>query len=166
MKKISQETFDEILRENIEEFEETKEQALEDTIKQFVKQGVDLSNIDITGGENKQEIIDNIVKISNLSSSNEEIINALSCLSNLCCERTNIINKSNANRFQDNGGISTVFQLLERKPTDEIIIHSLNLLTDLTRNHGNSFNSLYSDFPPKQTINFKFFFSIIFVCEI
>ncbi|GLE02129.1 hypothetical protein PINS_up010967 [Pythium insidiosum] len=45
MKQISQETFDEVVKENMEEFEMTPEEALEDAVAQFESQGVDLSNI-------------------------------------------------------------------------------------------------------------------------
>ncbi|PIK39067.1 putative armadillo repeat-containing protein 6-like [Apostichopus japonicus] len=44
-KRISQETFDAAVAENIEEFEMSQEEAAEDAIKQFESQGVDLTNI-------------------------------------------------------------------------------------------------------------------------
>eukprot|EP00614_Pseudopedinella_elastica_P022207 CAMPEP_0172625482 /NCGR_PEP_ID=MMETSP1068-20121228/144118_1 /TAXON_ID=35684 /ORGANISM="Pseudopedinella elastica, Strain CCMP716" /LENGTH=164 /DNA_ID=CAMNT_0013434791 /DNA_START=76 /DNA_END=567 /DNA_ORIENTATION=+ len=48
-KRITQKTFDECVRENVEEFEMEKEEALEDAVKQFTSQGVDLTNIDTSG---------------------------------------------------------------------------------------------------------------------
>lgn len=48
-KRITQETFDEVVRENMDEFEMEKQQALEDAVSQFKTQGVDLTNIDTTG---------------------------------------------------------------------------------------------------------------------
>ena len=44
-KKITQETFDAVLRENIEEFEMDLHEAIEDAKDQFKTQGVDLSNL-------------------------------------------------------------------------------------------------------------------------
>ncbi|XP_001629690.2 armadillo repeat-containing protein 6 [Nematostella vectensis] len=44
-KKISQETFDAVVRENIEEFEMDLDEAVSDAMEQFVSQGVDLSNL-------------------------------------------------------------------------------------------------------------------------
>ncbi|KAL5004038.1 hypothetical protein ScPMuIL_017494 [Solemya velum] len=44
-KKISQQTFDDVVKENIEEFDMTPEEAIEDAAKQFESQGVDLSTI-------------------------------------------------------------------------------------------------------------------------
>lgn len=41
--RISQETFDEAVTENIEEFEQTVEEALADAVEQFTNQGADLS---------------------------------------------------------------------------------------------------------------------------
>ena len=44
-KKISQETFDSVVQENIDDFEMEEEEAIQDAIMQFKEQGVDLSNI-------------------------------------------------------------------------------------------------------------------------
>ena len=57
-KRISQETFDDVVRENIEDFEMERSEALSEAINQFKSQGVDLSNIDLTGGEGRQEMED------------------------------------------------------------------------------------------------------------
>ncbi|XP_076280558.1 armadillo repeat-containing protein 6 homolog [Lasioglossum baleicum] len=42
---ISQETYDEVVNENIEQFAMTPKEAIEDAVKQFEAQGVDLTNI-------------------------------------------------------------------------------------------------------------------------
>ena len=57
IKKISQETFDEVVKENIEDFDMSQKDALKDATAQFLKQGVDLSNIDLSGGIGKDEIM-------------------------------------------------------------------------------------------------------------
>lgn len=44
-RRITQETFDAAVQENVEEFEMEPQEALEDAIEQFKSQGVDLSNI-------------------------------------------------------------------------------------------------------------------------
>ncbi|EDV26595.1 Armadillo repeat-containing protein 6 [Trichoplax sp. H2] len=44
-KRITQETFDAVVKENIDDFEMDAEEAVEDAIKQFESQGVNLSNI-------------------------------------------------------------------------------------------------------------------------
>ena len=55
-KRISQETFDDVVRENIEDFEMEKAEALAEAINQFKSQGVDLSVIDLTGGAGREEM--------------------------------------------------------------------------------------------------------------
>lgn len=44
-KQISQETFDAVVRENMEEFEMNLNEAVQDAIDQFKTQGVDMSNL-------------------------------------------------------------------------------------------------------------------------
>lgn len=45
VKVISQETFDAVVQENMEEFDMDKEEAIKEAIEQFKSQGVDLSNV-------------------------------------------------------------------------------------------------------------------------
>ncbi|KAF4315454.1 hypothetical protein BBO99_00008566 [Phytophthora kernoviae] len=51
-KQISQETFDECVAENVEDFDMSPEEAVADAVQQFESQGVDLSNI-IKSGSTK-----------------------------------------------------------------------------------------------------------------
>lgn len=44
-KQIKQETFDAVVRENMEEFEMDLHEAVQDAINQFKTQGVDMSNL-------------------------------------------------------------------------------------------------------------------------
>lgn len=44
-RQISQQTFDECVRENVDEFEMSAEEAVADAVQQFESQGVDLSNV-------------------------------------------------------------------------------------------------------------------------
>lgn len=45
LKQISQETFDAVVQENMEEFEMDLNEAVQDAIDQFKTQGVDMSNL-------------------------------------------------------------------------------------------------------------------------
>ncbi|XP_038627966.1 armadillo repeat-containing protein 6 isoform X2 [Tachyglossus aculeatus] len=45
LRRITQETFDDVVRENITEFEMDPDEALKEAVEQFESQGVDLSNI-------------------------------------------------------------------------------------------------------------------------
>ena len=44
-KRITQEAFDEAVRENIDEFEMEREEAIADAVTQFESQGVDLGTV-------------------------------------------------------------------------------------------------------------------------
>ena len=54
-RRISQETFDQTVTENMEEFEMEREEAIADAVSQFKTQGIDLSNIDTTGRADRRE---------------------------------------------------------------------------------------------------------------
>jgi hypothetical protein len=95
-KKISQETFDEVVEENIVDFEMSKEEALADTIKQFESQGVDLSGLDTSGGIGRQDILDHIKTMETYVTLSPEVIHtpeaveavvvAMNSLSELCAK--------------------------------------------------------------------------------
>ena len=55
-KRITQPTFDEAVKENMDDFELSMEDAIKDTIKQFIGQGVILDNIDTSGGVGMEEL--------------------------------------------------------------------------------------------------------------
>jgi hypothetical protein len=44
-KRINQATFDEVVKENIEEFELSREEAVKEALKQFESQGMDWPNV-------------------------------------------------------------------------------------------------------------------------
>lgn len=46
-RRVTQETFDQAVLENMSDFDLSKEDAIKDTIQQFVSQGVNLSAIDV-----------------------------------------------------------------------------------------------------------------------
>ena len=50
--RISQEAFDEAVRENMEEFDMERDEAVSDAVTQFKSQGVDLRNVNTTGTTN------------------------------------------------------------------------------------------------------------------
>lgn len=67
MKRISQDTFDEVVKENMEDFDMELDEAIKDAIEQFTKQGIDLSNIDKSGGKDRKEILFLIKRVEILS---------------------------------------------------------------------------------------------------
>lgn len=54
------ETFDEVVRENVDDFEMDPPEALADAINQFKMQGVDLTGLDTSGGVGREEALENI----------------------------------------------------------------------------------------------------------
>ena len=68
--RISQETFDDVVRENVEDFEMEKEEALAEAINQFKSQGVDLSNVDLTGGAGREEMQEAMKALKQMATDN------------------------------------------------------------------------------------------------
>jgi histone H3/H4 len=62
-KKITQATFDEVVKENMEEFDMDVKEAIADAVKQFTSQAVDLTDIDLSGGVGKQDVLDAIARL-------------------------------------------------------------------------------------------------------
>nr|XP_034172742.1 armadillo repeat-containing protein 6 homolog [Osmia lignaria] len=64
---ISQETYDEVVNENIEQFSMSPEEAVEDAVKQFEAQGIDLSNIikDLIISDDSSLIVSCLTQINN-----------------------------------------------------------------------------------------------------
>ncbi|KAG8229405.1 hypothetical protein J437_LFUL000926 [Ladona fulva] len=88
---ISQETFDNAVKENMSEFSMSLQEAIEDAVNQFKAQGVDLSNIITsmtTEDESVQRIKDAVDKIKKANETemwdSEDIISALTDLKTKC----------------------------------------------------------------------------------
>lgn len=139
MRKISQETFDEVVEENINDFEMSKEEALADTIKQFQSQGVDLSGIDTSGGIGRQELLDHIKTMEKyLCLSKDQIhmeeqvgnvVQSLQELKRMCLpldeNRTpNKFASRNQHMFQTNGGLATLHSLLKISADIQVGVYS------------------------------------------
>lgn len=74
---ISQETFDDVVRENVIEFEMSVPDAKEETVKQFEAQGINLANIikDLTINEEtgKPVLNETIDKLKTVGADNENV---------------------------------------------------------------------------------------------
>ncbi|CAF4942324.1 unnamed protein product [Pieris macdunnoughi] len=85
---ISQDTYDEVVRENIDEFDMSPEEAIKEAITQFEAQGVDLSNIikDLSLGSGDNHLVSTTVeKLREISNGNEEeLLKELEVLTNEC----------------------------------------------------------------------------------
>lgn len=134
--KISQETFDEVVRENIEDFEQEPAAAISDAISQFEKQGVDLSNIDTSGGIGREEMMD---AISTLEANNKNNATAEAILANLTTIRTltaktHDMSSRNKNLLREKG-LNSLHLLMEPTQGDEVLIATFELIDDLSKDN-------------------------------
>lgn len=152
-KRISQETFDEVVKENVEDFDMSPGDALADAINQFQKQGIDLSNVDLTGGIGRQEVLDALALLKHLaeeasntttvpSSSNQEeeeegeLIGVLEELQKLCA-RKYMLSDRNIMLMKEQGGVNSLHLLLnDKKFSRKVISSAIVFLTDLSTLSG------------------------------
>ncbi|XP_023322074.1 armadillo repeat-containing protein 6 [Eurytemora carolleeae] len=71
---ISQETFEDIVKENMEEFEMSREEAVREAKEQFEQQGVNLTNI-VISEKGSHEVLDALNKLQPSSSIQEKVEN-------------------------------------------------------------------------------------------
>lgn len=90
-KKISQDTFDNVVKENIIDFELDADQAQQETIDQFKAQGVDLTNIITnfryngkTGRPILYEVIEQLCSFERNNSNDDDLVDLLSTLTSEC----------------------------------------------------------------------------------
>jgi hypothetical protein len=133
-KQISQETFDSVVQENVDDFDMTKEAALADAIEQFKMQGVDLSSIDVTGGIGREEVITAIMQIKDSECADEDLVEALTTLAGLCSESCDL-SERNLNLVHSNETMYPTLCLLKRDHGG-VISAVLKTLLVLTRKHS------------------------------
>ncbi len=136
--RISQETFDEVVAENVEEFEMTLEEAVQDAIVQFQKQGVDLSNIDRTGGEGREEMLDALEALRKLSVPVQEVSHALTVISTLCalCDKSHQFFHRNLNLMNEKGGLNELLLHVDATEDRSIILSVTRFINDLSISSG------------------------------
>ncbi|XP_026316194.1 armadillo repeat-containing protein 6 homolog isoform X2 [Hyposmocoma kahamanoa] len=149
---ITQDTYDEVVKENMEEFDMSAEEAIKEAIAQFEAQGVDLSNImkDLCLGSGDDRLVSTTVaqlKELNKSDEDDEILKHLDILKAEC-------NKDIAHRVRagKDGVYKILIDLLEARYKQyhkdnevdkRIVVETLNCLTalmdtqpDLLDDHG------------------------------
>ncbi|XP_034826261.1 armadillo repeat-containing protein 6 homolog [Maniola hyperantus] len=140
---ITQETYDEVVKENIEEFDLSPEEAVKEAVAQFEAQGVDLSNIIkdlVLGSSDNHPVVSAVQKLKELCSTNDVddilIIKELDILVAEC-------NKDIAHRLRagKEGAYNTLLDLLEvklktysqeqNKYNESLVVKTLNSLIAL-----------------------------------
>lgn len=146
-KKITQETFDEVVKENMEEFDMKQDEAIFDAYKQFSSQGVDMTDIDISGGVGRQEMLDSIavltshgsLRTENVISESEDnislVVRTLDTLSSLCSNQHEL-SKRNLVIMRSNGGLDAIHLLMIPTQNTSILLKTLTLLELLSASSG------------------------------
>jgi hypothetical protein len=133
---ISQETFDEMVQENMEDFEMEKDEALSETIKQLTSMGRDLSAIDTTGGKERGEIIAAINCLKNFKDIEPlELIDSIKKIDELCGDKYEF-GKRNQNILRANGGMGQAVNAIDISLEPSILVLLLELLSNLCRTNG------------------------------
>ncbi|XP_048491705.1 uncharacterized protein LOC104904466 isoform X2 [Beta vulgaris subsp. vulgaris] len=155
---ISQEAFDEVVRENMQDFEMEAAEALQDAIDSLTLQGVDLFGIItcVPGESSVQEnpvmkSLDNLKNhFANFENEEErellELPPLLLKFANLCDSNTNITDSDADKSFSDsnanaaiavrNGGVELITSIcgkVSSSGNEEIIVSALQALTSLLR---------------------------------
>lgn len=131
-RRISQETFDTAVKENMEEFDMPLAEAISDALQQFRGQGVDLTNIDTSGGEGKVEIMAAISAVNayvkdRSTSTVVDICQHLEALASQCDDK-NSLSRRNQTLVLTEDCYNSLHYLLEEKYGDVVITRSLQLL--------------------------------------
>ena len=130
-RRISQETFDAVVRECVDDFAMTREEALRDAVSQFISQGVDLSNIDITGGEgvSEMEALWERVRSSESSPSRVEALQQLQIM----CSDASPLSSRNHHLFLGRGWLAALQDLLVSEKDTSVLTEVLLLLQTMMK---------------------------------
>lgn len=133
-RRISQETFDEVVKENIEDFNMSSGDALIDAVKQFTSQGIELASIDTSGGVGRDEIME---IVSWLNSAPRDILSLSDLTSSLevlreLCDQKNTWADRNINLLFFRGGYSSLLTMLKYETRDEGLCSIMAIMTLLS----------------------------------
>ncbi len=141
-KRISQSTFDDVVRENVEDFEMPPAEALQEAISQLRTQGVDLANLDLTGGIGRQELLEALSTLIRLAqsasswvSSQKDIMHVLQRLRKFC-DQNHILNERNIMLAKEKGGVNALHLLLDIGQSEDVVIMVCDYLTELSTASG------------------------------
>eukprot|EP00752_Nemacystus_decipiens_P018714 g16778.t1 len=144
---ISQETFDEVVKENMEDFGMDRKTAAEDAVGQFQAQGADLSRVDTSADDIRKDaratINDHVEKLRGVdlsavsggegTSNPGECLGALSALAELCREDGDA-GEANRMAVGEAGGVGVIARLLDAREESGFVLAALSALHDVCRN--------------------------------
>jgi len=140
VKRITQPTFDSIVKENMEDFSLNLPDALKEAILQLTQQGITLDNIDITGGIDMDELKSATLTVNQFSrneSVNEDTLSvALVNIRKLCSQKdkNQIRNK---NIILREGCLYSLYQILKLESSSPgVITNVLETIIHLSKSDG------------------------------
>jgi hypothetical protein len=136
---ISQDAFDSMVVENMEDFDLQKAEGLAETISQLKTMGKDLSHIDTTGGEGRDELLKYILSLKEMtpSGSKESNIQLLSSLAAICQDK-HPLGLRNQNMMRTNGGLSALLGAIHVSYASSVLKEVFDLMTALCKTNGTS----------------------------
>lgn len=135
-----------MVRENIDDFGMTVSDALRDTIDQFQKQGVDLANIDTSGGIGKEEALTTITALIQSAEqflkeksleSEDSLLKHIQSATTICSKAYNLYLR-NINLFNERGGVNALHLLLEPQVPPTLLCKAMDLLQLVSSLNGTS----------------------------
>jgi hypothetical protein len=137
-KRISQATFDEVVQENIDEFDMTKEEAILDAILQFQKQGIDLSSVDTTSGEGRKELMDIFQQLNDMPVPSPNAASLQSMIVQLteATKKNHPLYKRNMILMYHQGGLNAVHLHFDVREDPTVQLAVINLLVQLSLYSG------------------------------
>ena len=135
---ISQDAFDSMVAENMEDFELQKAEALTETINQLKTMGKDLAHLDITGGEGREDLLELIKGLKVMSSESSEEKNSMELLSSLAaiCQDKHPLGTRNQNMMRTNGGLSALIDAVNVSFSPSVLKQVFNLVSILCKTNG------------------------------
>jgi hypothetical protein len=138
-KRITQATFDETVKNNMEDFGWDLQQAILETINQFSSQGVVLKNIDTSGGLGLSVIANAITVVieyaNDVVKNGTAILSALQTIRKLCSAKYQH-SERNINIILHEGCLAALYKMLEQPYSDEIISAVLETIASISRTDG------------------------------
>ena len=123
-----------------------KESAIAEAITQFANQGVDLSELDTTGGIGRDDVLAaiHILKEYSKSDSSKNLLRFKSSLESLSLliTATNYLSKRNIHIIIDEGGWNCLLSILSSNKDIDTMITTTEFLTTLCKMEGDLFTHL------------------------
>ncbi|CAM9836795.1 unnamed protein product, partial [Ectocarpus sp. 4 AP-2014] len=146
---ITQETFDEVVKENMEDFDMDRESAARDAVGQFNAQGADLSNVDTSADGVRKDaratIKDHLEKLRGIDLDDggkgegppkSGCLEVLSSVGNMCREE-GAAGESNRTAVGEAGGVGAIARFLggdaDESSPSSVVLAALNTLQDVCR---------------------------------